>query len=273
MSYVDQPIVQAWNLSRRYIQRRPLTADKHVVQAFEDVTLSIRKGTTLAIVGESGAGKSSLGRCLALLEKPDEGEIRFEDQDVANLRGKELLALRRAVQFVFQDATTALNPRFTAAEIIEEPLVIQRIGSKSARRERAFQLMRDVGLAAEWANKSSLEFSGGQRQRLAIARALALEPKLLILDEALSNLDLANQELILSLLAELQVSRALTYVHISHDLLLVARCSDEIVVMQGGRIVEQKATSDLFAHPEHWYSRELLQAMPSVDSILLERSA
>jgi ABC-type glutathione transport system ATPase component len=265
-------VLCAKNLGKHYVQRRPLTHTKFSVQAFHDVNLSIHRGTTLAIVGESGAGKSSLARCLALLEAPTQGEIWCDEQNMLRLSKNELFPIRRAIQFVFQDSASALNPRFTAGDIIAEPLLIQRLGTNALRRERARGLMEQVGLPPEWDQKSPLEFSGGQRQRLAIARALALEPKLLIFDEILSNLDLANQEIILQLLADLQVAHSLTYIHICHDLHIVSRIADEVAVMHAGRIVEQKPAAELFANPGDPYTKELFEAMPSLEMIAAGRS-
>jgi ABC-type glutathione transport system ATPase component len=265
-------VLCAKNLSKHYVQRRPLTRAKFTVQAFQDVNLSIHRGTTLAIVGESGAGKSSLARCLALLETPTQGEIWCDEQNLLTLSRNELFSILRQIQFVFQDSTSALNPRFTAGEIIAEPLLIQRIGTEALRRERARGLMEQVGLPPEWDRKSPLEFSGGQRQRLAVARALALEPKLLIFDEILSNLDLANQEIILQLLNDLQVAHCLTYIHICHDLSIVTRIADEVAVMHAGRIVEQKPAAELFANPGDPYTKELFEAMPSLEMITTGRS-
>lgn len=261
----------AQNLGKHYVQRRPLTRAKFIVQAFQDVNLAFHRGTTLAIVGESGAGKSSLARCLALLETPTQGEIWCEGRNLLLLRKSELLPIRRKVQLVFQDPASALNPRFTAGEIVAEPLLIQRIGTKAQQRERALGLMEQVGLPAKWERKFPFEFSGGQRQRLAIARALALEPKLLVFDEILSNLDLANQEIILQLLNELQRAHSLTYIHVCHDLRIVSRIADEVAVMHAGRIVEQKPATELFANPGDPHTKELFEAMPSLEMIAAGR--
>lgn len=266
-------IVRVCGLSKEFFQRRPLTRTKITIQALIDVNLTVRRGTTLAIVGESGAGKSTLIRCLSLIEKPTAGQIWWNDTDLLKLRGKRLFAMRRRIQVVFQDPASALNPSMTAQEIIEEPLVIQKIGIRSERRELALKLMEQVGLPEKCANKLPFEFSGGQRQRLAIARALALEPNLLILDEALSNLDLANQDMILRLLSDLQAARSLTYIHVSHDLRLMEGIADEVAVMQNGRIVEQKDTNELFLHPEQPYTQELLEAAPLLESIVQARLA
>jgi peptide/nickel transport system ATP-binding protein len=224
-------------------------------------------------VGESGAGKSTLARCIALLEKPTCGEIWFDGENVTGLRKKELFPLRHRVQIVFQDPTSALNPGMTAREIIAEPMRIHRAGSAAEQQEKIVQLMEQVGLPTIWAGKRPLEFSGGQRQRLAIARALALDPCLLILDEALSSLDAKNQDMILQLLADLQAARSLTYLHVCHELSLVEHFADEVAVMRDGRIVECQPAPELFSRPQHLYTRELLAAMPSVESIYKDRFA
>lgn len=273
MIHGNAPLLRVASLAKSYVQRRALGGAKYLVRAFDGVSLSIERGATLAIVGESGAGKSSLARCLALLEKPDAGEIWHDGRNIAGLAGRTLLPFRREVQLMFQDSTSALNPRLSAAELIAEPLLIQRVGTQTQRRERALHLMRSVGLAPESANKRPLEFSGGQRQRIALARALALQPKLLILDEALSNLDLAHQESMLHLLADLQAARSLAYIHISHDLRLVSQFTGEVAVMHNGKIVEQAPSEELFERPRQPYTQELLAAMPPLETLLLERSA
>jgi ABC-type glutathione transport system ATPase component len=268
-----EPLLSVASLSKRYVQQRTFSLTEFTVNAFLDVDLELFSGKTLALVGESGAGKSSLARCIALLERPDSGKIELEGENLLTLNRKALFRIRRRVQMIFQEPVSALNPGLTACEIIAEPLAIQHEGTPSEQRHRALQLMEQVGLDANCERKRPFEFSGGQRQRLAIARALALRPSVLILDEALSNLDAPNQVLILELLAELQVSHSLAYLHISHDLRLISQFADEVAVMYGGRIVEHKKTDDLFASPEHSYTKELLATVRSVESILLERSA
>jgi ABC-type glutathione transport system ATPase component len=268
-----EPLLRVSGLGKQYVQRRAFSRQKIAVNAFQDISFAIFPGKTLALVGESGAGKSSLARCIALLERPSAGGIELAGQNLLALNTKQLFPMRREVQLIFQDPSSALNPRLTACEIIAEPLLIQGEGAKSQRRARALQLMDQVGLDPAWERKAPLEFSGGQRQRLAIARALALGPRLLILDEALSNLDAANQALILKLLAELQAAHSLSFLHISHDLRLVSEFADDVAVMYQGRIVEAKSTRKLFASPEHYYTKELLASVRSVESILLERSA
>ena len=248
-------------------------ASASTVRAFDDVSFILRRQTTLAVIGESGAGKSSLARCIALLEKPTRGEILFDGQNVLVLNGRELLPFRRAVQLVFQDPTSSLNPRFTAAEIVSEPLVVQGEGTATHRHEKALELMDQVGLPTKWSNKRPLEFSGGQRQRLAIARALSLNPRLIIFDEALSSLDIDNQESILRLLAALQRELSLTYIHITHDLNLVSHVASEIAVMHQGRIVEHEAAPALLEHQENAYARELFFERSTVSTILDARFA
>jgi peptide/nickel transport system ATP-binding protein len=273
MNDSHEPLVEVRNLRKEFVQRSPLTREKFTVRALDGLGLTIRRGATLALAGESGAGKSTLARCLALLEAPTSGEIRYQGRDLLRLSKAERFAAHREIQLIFQNPASALNPRMTAIEIVTEPLVIQRMGDAGERRERALRLMDQVGLPPEAEEKRPLEFSGGQRQRLAIARALALEPKLVILDEALSNLDLANQEMIVRLLGNLQERHGLTYVHVCHDLRLASQLADEVAVMHAGQIVEQRPAGDLFAQPAHARTKDLLAAMPPIERILAERSA
>ncbi len=257
-------MLEALHLCKRYVQGRWYSRNRFRVIALDDVSLTIPPQSTLALVGESGAGKSTLGRCLSRLEEPDSGEIRFEGRNLLTLRPEEWLAVRRSIQFIFQDSATAMNPRFSAAEVVEEPLRIQTSLAREARREQAFALMEQVGISPQWAQRSALEFSGGQRQRLAIARALALKPRLLILDEALSSLDLPIQAQITKLLLELQASLSLTYLFITHDLRLAAYVADRIAVMRAGKIVESGSVSNLFLDAQHPYTRLLLAAIPDI---------
>jgi len=268
-----EPLLRITALSKQYVQRRTFSRTEFTVRAFQDVDLALFRGKRLALVGESGAGKSSLARCIALLERPSSGKIELEGEDLLALDRKALFPIRHRIQMIFQDPASAMNPALSACEIIAEPLAIQREGTKLQQRQRALELMEQVGLDAKWERKLPFEFSGGQRQRLVIARALALRPSVLILDEALSKLDALNQALILELLVKLQASHSLGYLHISHDLRLVSQFADEVAVMYQGRIVEHKKTSELFAAPEHFYTKELLGTVYSVESILLERSA
>jgi ABC-type dipeptide/oligopeptide/nickel transport system ATPase subunit len=218
--------------------------------AIQNVTFSLERGHTLGLVGPSGAGKSTLARCLTFFETPTSGEIRLEGRK----------ATRADIQLIFQEPASSLNPRFTAAQILSEPLLIRGIGTANSRRQRASELMETVGLPRPALQTPALEFSGGERQRLAIARALAIEPKLLILDESFSGLDLSVQAQVSNLLLDLQQRRGLTYILIAHDLALVWRLAGEIAVMDHGSIVEHAAVADLLARPRHPLTRELLDA-------------
>jgi ABC-type glutathione transport system ATPase component len=268
-----EALVRIEHLSKQYVQYRPISRAKFEVAALAGASLTIQRGETLALIGDSGCGKSTLARCLALLEKPTAGEILFEGQDLLKLAPRDLFALRGQIQMIFQDSASALNPRMSALEIVTEPLAIQKRGTKTEQRDCALEWLERVGLPAGSERKRPMEFSGGQRQRLSIARALVLAPKLLILDEALSSLDLANQEMIARLLADLRREQGLTYLHISHDLRLVGNLADEIAVMHEGKVVEQQPAAKLLSEPRHPYTRDLLLAMPSLESIVLDRSA
>jgi ABC-type glutathione transport system ATPase component len=215
---------------------------------------------TLALVGESGSGKSTLALCLACLEHLTSGSIWFGGRDIAALDEPHLRTVRPQIQLVFQDPASSLNPRLTAAEIVSEPLLIQRRSAKQGRCERARALLECVGIPREQAGQRPDEFSGGQRQRLAIARALALEPKLLILDEALSALDCSVQAQIANLLLDLQSSLGLTYLFITHDFPMAAHLADEIAVMDRGKIVEMGAAEQIVRAPKHDVTRRLVAA-------------
>jgi ABC-type glutathione transport system ATPase component len=262
----ESPLVRATGLSKSYVQRAPFSQKRFVIDALVDVELEVAPASLTALIGESGSGKSTLARCLALLEKPDRGEIWFEGKEVSQTSSRELACLRPKIQMIFQDSAGALNPRFTAAEIIAEPLEIQQREEGRRLRSRACELMEEVGLSANWVDRRPLEFSGGQRQRLAIARAVALKPAFLILDESLSGLDLVTQAQILNLLLDLQKAHPLTYLLISHDLSLVGQVADSVAVMHQGRIVEHGAPQDIFAHPQHPHTRELLGSVRLVES-------
>jgi ABC-type glutathione transport system ATPase component len=247
-------------LTRRYWVRNGAWRPLSPLLAVNDVSFAIPPGKTLALVGRSGSGKSTAARCVMRFEKPDTGEIWVGETNIASLGTKALAPFRTKIQMIFQDPATSMNPRMSAADIIEEPLLIQRRGSRTERRDRVAQLMQEVHVSPDWMDRRAGEFSGGQRQRLALARALALEPKLLVLDEALTGLDLSTQARIANLLFELQAARSLTYLLISHDLGLVVRMADLIAVMSGGKIVEQGSTSQVITQPEHPKTRALLAA-------------
>lgn len=235
-----QPLIQVENLVKCYRSAR-VVGSGAVVSALNGASFSIDPGTTLALVGDSGSGKSTLALCLACLERPTSGRIWFEGRNLAALGEKELRMVRPQIQLIFQDPARSINPRFTALEILSEPLIVQRKWGQHEARDRAVQSLERVGLHREMATRRPREFSGGQRQRLAIARALMLEPRLLILDEALSALDCSVQAQIANLLLDLQSSLGLTYLFITHDPAMAAHLSDEVALMDRGRIVARDA--------------------------------
>ncbi|WP_338014608.1 ABC transporter ATP-binding protein [Rhodophyticola sp. CCM32] len=238
--------------------------NRRVTRAVRDVSLSLAPGRTLAVVGESGSGKSSLARCLLRLEEVEQGEIRFRGQDITHIRGADLRALRRSVQVVLQDPYSALNPRQTIRSAIAEGPIIHGTPVGEAHRQ-AEDLLELTGLTAQSADRYPHEFSGGQRQRICIARALALKPALLIADEAVSALDVSIQAQILDLFRDMQTRFGFAMVFITHDLRVARAISDEILVMQQGRVVERGAIGQVFDHPAHPYTRTLLEAAPGLD--------
>jgi ABC-type glutathione transport system ATPase component len=247
------PLLEVRRLSKRFIQKRMLSRKGFIVQSLEGIDLVLRPGSTVAVLGRSGSGKSTLARCLAGFETPDSGEILLEgkpiEKNVENEKNQG--GARRLIQMIFQDAATSLNPGFTAQQIVAEPLEIARWKTEAQRTARALDLMEEVGLDPNSASRLAGEFSGGQRQRLALARALAADPKLLIMDEALSGLDMPLQAQIVRLLMELQARHGLTYLYISHDLNFISLFAQEVVVMDAGRIVERTTPAKLrqSAHP------------------------
>jgi ABC-type glutathione transport system ATPase component len=248
---------------RKQYARGGIWRNRLLVAAVSGVDFAIPRGRTFALVGESGSGKSTVARCVTRLEKPDSGQILIHGTDIAQLHSRHLLPFRSSIQIVFQDAATSMNPSFSAFEIIEEPLRIQSQRGKVEynRRNRcdlARDLMVEVAISPDWMHRSILHFSGGQRQRLALARALALRPQLLVLDEAFSGLDLSTQAQVANLLLDLQAAHSLTYLLISHDLALVARLADTIGVMSGGRTVEVGPTRQILTDPSHAATKLLL---------------
>lgn len=235
------------------------------VRAVDGVTLEVRRGEVFGLVGESGCGKSTLGRLLLRLEEPTSGTVSFEGEDLGGFSAARLKQFRREAQIIYQDPYSALNPRRKVGSLVEEPLVIHRIGTARERRERVRWLLEVVGLRPEQAQRYPHEFSGGQRQRIVIARALALNPGLILADEPVSALDVSIQAQVINLLRQLQADFGLTYVFISHDLSVVEHIADRVGVMYLGRLVEVAGKEEFYAQPEHPYSRALLSALPVPD--------
>lgn len=239
--------------------------EKKYVKAVDDVSFKIKKGECLGLVGESGCGKSTLIRSVMRLIEPTEGKVWFNGKTLTELSPKELKAERKNMQIIFQDPFASLHPKMRIGKIIEEPLIINGYGDKEKRRERVIEIMKQVGLSEGHMNRYPFEFSGGQRQRIVIARALALKPKLVILDEPVSALDVSIRSQILNLLEELQKEMELTYLFISHDLSVVEHICDSVMVMYLGHIMEMGTREQIFDDPRHPYTQALLSAIPSAD--------
>jgi peptide/nickel transport system ATP-binding protein len=265
---VTTPLVAVENLSKHFAARPGLFGGARggrVIRAVDGVSLAIGAGQTLGLVGESGCGKSTLGRAILRLHEPTGGRVIVDGTDVTALAPGRLRAFRKTAQIIFQDPYASLNPRLSIGAILEEPLIIHRLGDAAARQRRVAELLDRVGLRPEAAARYPHEFSGGQRQRVGIARALAVEPKFIVADEPLSALDVSIQAQIVNLLVDLQREHALTYLFISHDLKIVQHLCDRVAVMYLGRVVEDGPAAALYARPLHPYSAALLSAVPEPD--------
>ena len=260
-------LLEVEGLAKHYPMRRGLIVSRSVgsVRAVDGLGFVLARGETLALVGESGCGKSTTARLVLRLIEPTAGTVRFEGRDITALGGAELRHIRRRMQIVFQDPFASLNPRMTVGQILEEPLIVHGIGAGPARRARVAELLQLVGLQPYQSARYPHEFSGGQRQRIGIARALAVEPALVVLDEPVSALDVSIQAQVVNLLDDLQGRLGLSYLFIAHDLAVVKHVADRVAVMYLGRIVEIGAKADVFGNPRHPYTRVLMAAIPRPD--------
>ncbi len=259
-------LLEVRNLTKHFpVGAGILGGGREVVRAVDDVSFTIRRGETFGLVGESGCGKSTTGRSILRLIEPTSGEVRFDGQDLLLLSSEKLRRLRREMQIIFQDPYSSLNPRMKVGQIIEEPLIIHRVGDRGKRRDRVAELLRLVGLEPEHATRYPHEFSGGQRQRIGIARALALDPRLIVCDEPVSALDVSVQAQVVNLLQDLQEQLGLTYLFISHGLSVVEHISTRVGIMYLGKLVEVASSEEIFHNPLHPYTRALLSAIPIPD--------
>ena len=264
---IGEPILRVSHLSKHFPVTRGIVFRREIgrLKAVDDVNFEILEGETLGLVGESGCGKSTLAKCVVRLLESTSGSIEFMGQDITRLARHDLRVVRRNLMMIFQDPMSSLNPRMRVSQIIGEPLDIHAIGTPATQRARVNELLELVGLRTEHYNRFPHEFSGGQRQRIGIARALALEPKLIVCDEPVSALDVSVQAQILNLLSDLQNEFGLTYLFIAHDLDVVRRVSDDVHVMYLGKVVERGASDAIYESPKHPYSAALLSARPEAD--------
>jgi oligopeptide/dipeptide ABC transporter ATP-binding protein len=264
----NQPLVEIRDLKKHF----PVPHTQ-VVRAVDGVSFTINRGETLGLVGESGCGKTTVGRCILRLIEPTSGEIRFDGRDLLSLDRGEMRALRRRMQIIFQDPYSSLNPRMKVGSIISEPLEIHHVGDRRERKDRVAELLRVVGLDPDYANRYPHQFSGGQRQRIGIARALALNPDFIVADEPVSALDVSVQAQVVNLMQDLQERFGLTYLFISHGLAVVKHISTRVGVMYLGKLVELAPAHEIYANPLHPYTQALLRAIPIPDPEAKRRAA
>ncbi|MBI2831475.1 MAG: ATP-binding cassette domain-containing protein [Chloroflexi bacterium] len=261
---MEDSLIEVKNLKMYFPVTRGLLLPRKVgeVKAVDDVSFSVKRGETLGLVGESGSGKTTVGLCLLQLYRPTSGEVLYQEKDLCKMRGAELRRMRRKMQMIFQDPYGSLNPRMTASGIISEPLKIHRLASNNERGKRVEELLSLVGLNPEMSNRYPHEFSAGQRQRIGIARALAVDPEFIVCDEAVSALDVCVQTQIVNLLEDLQSRLNLTFLFIAHDLAVVGHISSRVAVMYLGRLVEFGQRDKIYKNPLHPYTKTLLLAVP-----------
>ena len=259
-------ILSVKNLKTYFDVTKGIFSKKQIVKAVDDVSFDVYENETFGLVGESGCGKTTLGRTIVKLYEPESGSIEFEGRDIAKIRGKELISFRKDMQMIFQDPYASLNPRMTVGEIIKEPMIIHNIYKTDAEREeRVVELLKIVGLKPDHIRRYPAEFSGGQRQRVGVARALAVNPKFIVCDEPISALDVSIQAQVVNLLKEIQEKMGLSYLFIAHDLSMVKHISDRIGVMYLGHMVECGPANDVYHRPLHPYTTALLSAIPIPD--------
>ncbi len=263
---MTQPLLQVSNLKKYFpIHSGVFLRQSGNVYAVDDISFHVNAGETLGIVGESGCGKSTVGKTILRLHEPTAGQITYQGRDICELGQKEMVSLRREMQIIFQDPFASLNSRHTIGTILQEPYVIHKIGTEQERRKWVEELLDKVGLPQDSYHRYPHEFSGGQRQRIGIARAIALKPKLIVCDEPVSALDVSVQSQVINLLLDLQQDMGLSLIFIAHDLAVVRHVSDRVVVMYLGKIVESASAEEIYQNPQHPYTRSLIDAIPVAD--------
>ena len=262
----EKPILSVKNLKTYFDVTKGIFSPKQIVKAVDDVSFDVMENETFGLVGESGCGKTTLGRTIVKLYEPESGSIVFQGKDIAKLKGKELTSFRKDMQMIFQDPYASLNPRLTVGEIIKEPMIIHNIyDTDKEREERVVELLKIVGLKPDHIRRYPAEFSGGQRQRVGVARALAVNPKFIVCDEPISALDVSIQAQVVNLLKDIQKEMGLSYLFVAHDLSMVKHISDRIGVMYLGQMVELGPANDVYHRPLHPYTTALLSAIPIPD--------